>query len=331
MAFTVTPVGSPAPVPGALTNSQAAARERVIAKLSTPEPTQTTPVQNPSKVSPEEMGAVKAPETRQNDSIEPPKEATTTPKTEETPLSAQYARLARQEKAIRAQVQALKTERDAFKAQQDALQPKPETRNSNDYIPKDRLIKETLAVLAEQGISYDQLSQQALSAPTQAEIVQQQVIAELKAEIQAIKDGQEKSQKNIEETQKQSYTQAVNQIRTEAKRLISSDPNFETIQGTGSVEDVVELITKTFQADGVLLTIEEAALAVEEHLVEEAVKIARLTKIQKRLQPATPAEAPKAAGSQEKSQIKTLTNAQGVQRQLTAKERALKAFKGESF
>ncbi len=99
--------------------------------------------------------------------------------------------------------------------------------------------------------------------------------------------------------------------------------------------DVVDLIEKTFKEDGILLTEDEAAQQVEDYLTEEAYKLANLKKIQKRLQTSsastsTSATPAKSAETPKQSQpMKTLTNAVGTSRQLTSKERAILAFKGE--
>ena len=60
-------------------------------------------------------------------------------------------------------------------------------------------------------------------------------------------------------------------------------------------------------------------------------KLAQLKKIQQRLQPKSQPSAQKQESSskQQDQPIKTLTNSVGVARSLTAKERAILAFKGE--
>jgi cell division protein FtsB len=290
-------------------------------------------------VSPEETTAISAESTASepavegqkptNEGAQAPEAATKTPK--EEPLSAQYAQLARKEKALRAEAQKLKSERDAFKAEREAAKAK-EAELLNQYVPKERLTKETMAVLAEAGITYDQLTQQALNAPKPEEVALHNEISELRAEIKALRDGQESSNKANQDRQKQDYEQAVNHIRREVKELVASNPDFETIKETGSAEDVVELIKRTYEDDKVLLTVEQAAKEVEEHLFEEALKITRLNKIQQKLkpQPAPGAAAPKQETKQQQQTApKTLTNAVGTSRQLSAKERAILAFKGE--
>lgn len=255
-------------------------------------------------------------------------------KAKEDPLSTQYAILARKEKAIRAKVQELKAKEDALKAQELASKDKsePNQSRSDDFDLKSRLVKDPMSVLNELGITYDQLTNSAAAQPTFEELRLSKLETELKAEIKALRDAQDNTKKSFEERDKQSYDQAISQITNEAKALVMSNPDFETIKETGSLNDVIDLIKQTFESDGILLTVEEAAREVEDHLVEEVMKTIKIKKIQQRLQPAAKAsEAEKPQDQAPKSQtMKTLTNAVASTRPLTAKERAILAFRGES-
>lgn len=356
MSFNTRPLASPMKVEGTLNSSQAAkaARERAIAKLSSGnEPQQNqasenTPVQNPTQVSPEELGAIKAKTPVESNtnveavpksegqinnsdgSKEPPKEVTPVKSEVEQPLSSQYAQLARKEKALRVQAQAIKAREEAFKAQEASLKSK-ETEMQSQFISKDRLTKDPMAVLAESGISYEQLTQLALNAPSAEAQAYNAELSSLKAEIKALKDGQENARKSFEDNQKNAYDQTLTQIKNQVSKLVAEEgDNYETVKATNSIQDVVDLIEKTYNADHVLLTVEEAAQAVEDHLVEEAVKIAKLKKIQSRLKPAESNAAPKVTETQQskQSQVNTLTNAVGGSQRLSARDRALLAFKG---
>lgn len=311
------------------------ARERAIAAMMKSSPGQETPPVDASNVSAEEISAVA--ETRQNNVAEATTPETPATAPEATPLSPQLAQLARKERQIRAEAQKLKAEREAFKAEQAALRPKTPEFDQNQYIPKERLTKDALSVLNELGVTYDQITQQAMSAPSSEQIALNQTINELRAELKSVKDAQEGTKKSWEESQQASYKQALNQIRNETKNLVNSDPEaFEVLRSSGAVDDVVELIEKTFHADGILMTVEDAAQAVEDYLVDEASKYAKLKKVQQKLKPAagTPATNPQSQSAsnkqgQKQQPAKTLTNAVGTQRQLSSRERAILAFKGE--
>ncbi|MDE2106538.1 MAG: hypothetical protein KGL39_55500, partial [Patescibacteria group bacterium] len=105
-----------------------------------------------------------------------------------------------------------------------------------------------------------------------------------------------------------------------------------TIRATNSVKDVVDLIEQTFKEEGRVMDVEEAANEVENYLLEEIEKLTRIEKLKKRME-AKPAATPKSdEQTPQKKQpqtMKTLTNAASSSRQLSAKERAILAFKGE--
>lgn len=320
-------------------------------------------VQNQNAVAPEEMGAVKAPEatTRQDDKIEVVQEDTKTTTSEDTTaakadasdtdtttqdpaLSKQFAQLARQEKMLRAQKQqqeqSLKAREDALKAKEDALAAKDQTYKSG-YYSKDQLKQDTLTVLAEAGVSYDELTQQIINQqPVDPRL--QNTINSLKSQIEELKAANEESRKSYTDNQTQAYQAAVKQITTDANNLIKSDPEaYEAISKTGTVKEVVKLIEETYKKDGILLSVEEAAQEVENYLVEENFKMAtKIDKIKRKIQASAPNVSDKSAQSlaekaagvttpQQTQQMKTLTNATSSTRQLSARERALLAFEGK--
>jgi len=335
MPFTTTPA-APVQAPSTQSTAQQSARERAIAKLTTPQG--DLPVQNPNNISPEELSAVKSQHSEttgesqdaqgQNNTSEPPKEAT---KEDSKPaLSSQYAQLARKEKAIRQQVQELKAREAALAAREEALKPAPQPSfDPSKYISKDELLNNTWDVLAKNGLTYDKLTQDAMTQQDPAQRALLEEIRALKAEINTVKEETQGTKKSYENQQTEAYNQAVSQIRTETKRLVFTDPTYEAIKATNSVEDVVDLIKETFKEDGVLLTVEEAAKEVEDYLIEEATKLAKLNKIQQRLKTAAPAAKQETGQSQQQrpSQgAKTLTNNMTAAKPMSARERAIAAF-----
>lgn len=327
----------PQPVPsGTDTRAKAIAKfNQVTAEMKQ----QSNPVPNPTQIAPEEMAAIippAMPESDEGDNTEPQVAETTAPsEAPKEPLSAQHLALVRREKALRMkaqqQEQALKAREDALKAREEALTSKDSEYKTN-YIPKDLVKKNTLQVLSDAGVSYEELTQQILNQGTMDPRTES-MIGKLQAEIESLKQANETSQKNSQTQQQQAYDAAVRQIRQDAKTLINSDPAFETVKLTNSIPDVVELITKTYEEDGTLLSVEDAAQQVEDYLIEEAIKLTKINKIRQRLQPAgqpaksnvqSPASTPK-----QQQPMKTLTNQNASSRQLSARERALLAFKGE--
>ncbi len=334
-------------------SAEPSARDRAIAALVGTPQAQPTPITdgppvNQSNVPLDEAAAagfkktVTAPETSQETITEtqPAPEATPAAETKPAPnLSSQYAQLAKQEKMIRAAQAALKRDQAAFKAAQDAAKaPAPTLYDQTRHIDREALKSDPFKVLADLGLTYEQLTQQAMNAPSTEQVQYQATINELRSQINELKQAQEKVNKTFEETQTQSYQQALNQIRSDARKLVNSDPAFETIKTTGSINEVVELIEKTFREDKdeygnpVLLTVEEAAKLVEDEISERLYTYAnRVDKIKKRFNsPAAPAGAPvtKQLQSEPKQpQRPTLTNQIATSGKLSSKERAVMAGK----
>lgn len=318
----------------------ASAKQRAIDILEgRSQQAEALPVKNANRISPEEVSAVMTKtqisseelghmDTNETLAEQAVSEAT---KPKEEPLSTQYAILARKEKALRAKAQAqelaLKAREDAFKAKEEAIKAK-ESEYQSKFVDRDRLKNDPFSVLAELGLTYDQLTNLALNAPKPEDIERKSEMDSLRSELKAIREAQEKTKQSIEQREKNSYDQALNNIRNEVKTLIKLDPTFETIAQTNSHEDVVDLIKRTFEQDGVLMTAEEAAAQVEEYLVEEAIKLAKMKKIQSRLAPKPSASAPVAKQASPNT-MKTLTNSVGSSKPLSNYERAIKAFKGE--
>lgn len=346
-------VAQPQSNPGA----EAAAKARAISRLTgAPQTQNPTDIANPTAVAPEEFMAIPKPKLQQTpdnsthseDTEEvqiagtphDPAQAPTEEPAKADPLSSQFAVLARKEKALRAKQQqmeqSIKQREEALRVRESELLYKSNTpqQDMSSYISKDKIKQQTLQVLAEAGVSYDELTQQILNqTPTDPRT--EAHISRLEAQIKKLEEANENSQKNQTKQQQDAYEAAVRQIRTDAKKLVFTDPQFEMIKATGSVNDVVDLIEKTYAQDGVILSVEDAAAEVEEYLAEEAAKLARLSKIQNRLKPI--AKAPVNSNVQppqslkQPQPMKTLTNASASSRPLSARERAVLRFKGEQF
>lgn len=344
----VTPKAGPATAAPQGPTSTETSRTRAISafkQASTPQ-AQSHPVPNPSQISPEMMSAVTSqvqePEVIAEEVVTESVEGLETAPTEQKPqdpASRQFAQLAKREKQLRQQFQ---KQEDAFKAREAALQAReqqlssqPKTDLSN-YYSKDQIKQNYLQVLVDAGVPIEEAVQQLVNTSnTPRDPRTEATISELKQQINELRQANEDSKKNQIEAQNQQYQAAVKQIRTDVTNLVKTDPAYEIIKATGSVKDVVELITETYNKDGVLLSIEEAAQQVEDYLSEEALKLTKLQKIQKRQaelsaksKPLSTPKTPGAVGSQPQP-MKTLTNAVASSRPLTAKERAILAFKGQ--
>lgn len=339
----IKPMGAPT-APATPVAPQVDAKARAVqAFMGGQQTPEQSPVQNQNHVQPEEMGAIRAKNEQiaTNDEQDQADTQEQQPERAEDPaLSRQFAQLARQEKALRArahqQEQQFKTREEAFKAKEASLQT-PQT-DMSKYISRDMLKQDALTALAEAGVSYEELTQQIINQqPTDPRV--QSTIQKLEAKIAALEESNKTTQKSYEEQQTAQYQAAVKQIELDVKALVKNDPNFETIKATRATRDVVELITQTYEKDGYLLTVEEAAQQVEDYLADEYTKVANINKIKNRIQqasatrPATNSQkTPGATQTQQPQQtMKTLTNAASSNRQLSAKERAILAFKGEKY
>lgn len=306
---------------------------------------QAEAVRNPSKVSPEEMSAVRPPSQKSgsvdNTETAPESASPEATKSQEEPLSTQYAVLARKEKALRAkqlaQEQAYKQREAQLYAKEESLKLQQEQRVAEyqqKYIPKDRIQTDPLAVLAELGLSNEQITQLALNAPSQQDIAYKAEIESLRAELRSVREETTGIKKSFEDRDTQSYNQAIGQIRKDAQRLVDSDPSYESIKQAGQVGEVVKLIERTFKEDGEIMDVAEAAKLVEDELSERLYQLSnKISKVKSRFAPKAESapEAPVASNQKPQVQMKTLTNSVSSSRPLSAKERAILAFKGEKF
>lgn len=345
----IQPVASPHAIQTPHTSNNSAARDRAINMVKGPQ-TQSTPIPvNANSISVEEIGAVKSPtappsldqaleaQTTGDDTAAPQEPAKRVETPEETAASRQFAQLAKREKQLRQRAQ---QQEDAYKAREAQLQAKEAELNAKyknydtDYIPKAKLQSDTLRMLAEAGIPYDQITQQLINETTTPRDPRTEaVISELKQQIQELRQATEAQKTAAQDQQTQQYQAAVKQIQADVNQLVFTDPAYETIKATNSMRDVTELIEQTYKEEGRLLSVEEACTEVENYLFEETYKLTQLNKIKSKLSSAgtkTVSTAPAtAAKSSQPQQIKTLTNNVASSRPLTAKERAMLAFRGE--
>lgn len=333
---------TPAAAPSVTANTNAPtpasqdARARAIAKLSNPIPTDA------NNVSVEEIGSVmqSRPSREPGETKLKPEptikvEPTETEKKEESPLSSQYAILARKEKALRAQAQKqqqeLKAERERIASERQSWQEEKQ-KYETEYIPKSKLKERTLESLAEAGVTYEEVTQRQIEAGEVSPTVKA-YLERLEARIAKQDDELTSFRKAGEEQQGEAYKAAIRQIRQDASALVKDNPDYETIRATNSTRDVVELIELTWKEEQRVMSVEEAAGLVEDHLLEEIDRLTNLEKVKKRKQTQNASgEAPQTQPPNSNKQpqpMKTLTNAAASTRKLSAKERAILAFKGE--
>lgn len=231
---------------------------------------------------------------------------------------------AKKEKQLRRMQQQMEAEKRAWQAKQQEYE--------TNYMPKSALKQQGIRALMEQGFTHEQLMAELMNATPNTD----PTIQTLQNQIKALEERIAGNQKADEERTTQQYQQAVKQIDREVKLLVDSDPEFESIKSAGIHSAVTELIEQTFNDEGVLLDVREAARQVENHLVEQALKMASLAKVKAKLQPPQAESEAKNGTGQKQTQTpgaKTLTNqmqaSSGKLSDKERRERAIAAFYGK--
>lgn len=343
----IQPLQGPMPVTQATGDSQAtsAAKARATAMLTAApqQPPQQT-VQNQNAISAEEMGAIQPQVPKYNGQEAVSEDTSVETKAAEPQVpdetNKKFIQLAKQEKQLRLRQQQLAQQEQQWKAKEAELRAREEALtnqpkfDTTQYISKDRFLNDPVGVMEETGLTYDQLTQKLLN-PVQTDPRMQAMVQKLEAKIAELEKQTENTQKTYQEQQTAQYQAAIKQIEADVKSLVYTDPSFEAIKAAKATKDVVQLIEETYKQDGVLLSVEDAAKQVEDFLTEEYTKLANINKIKQRIAQASAPRAQttsvKTPEQQPKQQqpMKTLTNATSSSRQLTAREKAILAFKGE--
>lgn len=258
-----------------------------------------------------EITASATPETAKDPKSVPINTTVETKSPEAVTLSPQLTALARKEQAFRKQEQAFKAKEQEFKANQTAFEAK-QAEYAGYAKLKESLTAKDYSILDELGVSYEEWTNYLLSKGEGA-TPENQALAELRNELKSVKDKQAESETKQKEAVDKQYEATVNQYRKEIQSLIASDPSFETVKELKAEEHVLQHILDTFNEDGEVLTVSDAAQEVEEKLLEDALAMARLKKVQDKIKPVETASADSQKKilpppSASKQAIKTLTN-----------------------
>ncbi len=232
------------------------------------------------------------------------------------PLSPQAVALIKQRRALQLK------EQELLAKEKDLNTHATDRKSLEDY--RGRIKANALSVLLEEGVTYDQLTEQILS--------QNQSSADysgLKADIEALKQGLESQNKSHAEREAQAEQQVRNQIQREVKQLVAQGDDFEMIREAGYAGKVVELIDKTWKATGELLEASEAANLIEKELLDDGLKYAKLKKVQRRLQPPQQQTQQVAQDRPGTKVMRTLTTRDGgTSLSMSKRDRAIAAMEG---
>lgn len=247
------------------------------------------------------------------------------------------AALARQQMLLRKQQRELEEQRRAFAQERESLKPKlSEAEKYSSLV--NRLKTDPYGAMLEQGLTADQVAAMMLNQPTPEDQKFQAYEMQIR-QLQSKLDALESGQVSAEEARRES---ARTQILHDVKAHVAQDKSLEamTLYGDVAARAVVELIEKTFDEEGYVMDTDEAVLAVEEYLTDEALKAASLGKVKAKLTPSQEAAQAQAQGQIAQKQqytnqpgINTLSNRMvpSTQKPLTSKERrerAIAAFQG---
>lgn len=250
-------------------------------------------------------------------------EAASTSEVQETTpdksASKYIAELARKEKEFRAREEALKSRESEWHSKEKEYQTK--------YISKDMLKSNPYAALTESGLNEEEVMSMLMNPPNQTDLK----IKTLESRIESLMKSLEERDSKAQESTTAAYQKALDSIRSDAKDLVEASEEFEVIKASGEdgIEAVVRYIEDEFKKSGKQIPVDKAAAAIEEQFLEHALKFAQLNKIkQKTLGEVTQPETGKQQGL---NQTKTLThqNTTTTAKPLSARERAIAAFKGE--
>lgn len=226
-------------------------------------------------------------------------------------LSPQELEMERKEILLRKQARALQDERKAFEQQKAA----PKGMTAEEW--KAQFLKNPEAL----GINRQEMADLYLTQPSE----ERQLVASLEAKIADLEARMGQSTKSIEEAQQQALSNALKQKRAETVNLVNSKPDvYEQVMRQDAHDAVVELIAATYKEDGILMSVEDAASRVEEHLLNRALKLADSKKVREKLFPQQAAAAP--AVQQTQATPKTLSQGMQASQPLTPRERAIAAF-----
>jgi hypothetical protein len=232
------------------------------------------------------------------------------PKSDER-FAAKFAALSRKERAIRQQEAKLQQKMADLEAKLKAFEGQNTDMDKYKSLP-DRLKREPLKVLEEQGLSFEQLAQMVLEndgKPT-PDMLLQRYQAQFDAKLREMEE--KLQQKDVERAQAEQEA-ALRNFSAQLTDFVNQNSNdFELIVANGATDLVMDVITEHYNntaaendGQGEVLSNKQACEMVEAYLLEEAKKLIDREKVKKLLNPGPQKiPAPKSP---------TLSNAQAAQ------------------
>lgn len=190
----------------------------------------------------------------------------------------------------------------------------------------------------ESGLTTEQLTQAMLDPGRMTD----NQIYQLRKEIQSLKTAHEQQQEQSKQAQTESYKQALEVIRSDAKDFIETEAanyptfmEFLTLEGESKPDEFVrDYIEEHHQAYNKVLTVDQAVAQIEKQIIDQGVKYSKFKKVQEIInananQTLEQRKAPTPAPRTETPPMRTLTHDQISQsnqvRRYTTKERIERA------
>ncbi len=220
------------------------------------------------------------------------------------PLSPQFAELAKRRRALQLKERALLEKEKALAAQG----------TGNPGIDMARLKSQPLNVLQEAGIMgddfYNQLTEHLLANQSEAQT------RALEAKVKAL---EESIDKKFVEKDTQARQQALGEIKRTVEQLVTQTDKFKLVAAQRKIPDVINLIERTYDNEGWLMTEEQALEEVEGYLKQDYERLKSLYEV------AQPIPEPQAYPKQQMG-MRTLKNTDTAPIALSRRARALAAF-----
>lgn len=160
-----------------------------------------------------------------------------------------------------------------------------------NYLPKNRFKEDPMSALAEVDLDYSKLTETVLNQPN----INDPTIRALQNRLNKMEQAETDRARAAQETQAVQYEQTKRQMLNDVKLATNGAADYELIEKWAAHDLVVERIENAFNEDGIVMDTITACKAVEEYLLNEALKVYETTKIKERLKPKEQEVAPKPA------------------------------------
>jgi hypothetical protein len=206
-------------------------------------------------------------------------------KVEESKFARKFAALSRKEKQLKAK----EVEYGKRLAELEAkLKVKEEPKKEVSNIPIEKRFKQDpFKALEDLGLPYDKLTELALNdkkltPDMQMKLMRDEIESGYKEKFEALEKRLNDKDQNEKKVR---YDNIQKNYMTKVKGFVDSSPEtYEFIKANNAEQVIYDVVESHYKESGKILTIKEAADAVESHLEEEAEKLLKLNKVSKRLE-----------------------------------------------